>query len=1027
MNDTTKLGMVGVVMAILLALFGIFLSEQTQPVDGELAGTLFSSCESNAPACLIRPGDSSGKGSLNWSALYDNILVKIDSQGNATRSFGGKLVVPWFKSSTACGVINLQNASNCNLYPGTLNFADGYCQVSDEHSQVCVIYSAGKNESQMRECSEAIKVMKCNLYGQIPGWRGIANETSGNITMCDSRVNSNNDTASDATARYIISLFTAAANPFFTNQTYKDELKALAINLTIDMDRYEVQHTCYNSSLGFGPICDWMAGGSVARNNGLGSTDFAFTGYYQDVIAAYLMAYSATGNATYLTRAGNITLNYMQAAYPNNTGLPVVGNLSSFRVPPGKSFKWVNLTTNPAASCTNTCSPDQWDTADAPRAFGMCMVEFAANNFMNIDLPLLSAYCDVWATRYMTITNSLPIQYYSNGTASASNQSGFKAQGWQAQGLMSQGNETKFNITLFSVFSHYSETTGQWDSAACFGVYDEMFGIRALYSGLARDYLAYNGTVISSNVSITNQRVNATTGDLNAHILINATIASTSAEISTALSTVRYPNGTLQNITMTRRTIVTENITPGNSLSLNFSFCSTDQGFSGYDAHDTTQCSLNKTSGSGNLFSPDIDLETNYSNSRVQEIVVFNYTNGTNNKYHPTEVCGSVPSNNRFNFESQNSTHFHIKADRGTFSDTNNYPYGVLRTANFTTIRNSTGNYSRACVGTDCTDWEVFAPNAGAEDCIAIEFSNFLTGGKFLLYQVNVTANGTASSSVNVTTNTSTWQANWTSTAVKGRYNVTFIFANDTTGISNNLTNPSNMSFFIGTNLAPNVTLLLPLNGSTVFVNQNYTFNVTDDIDTSLACTLYANFTGSYLPTSNVTGTNGTGGGAFVSLHLASPKNFIWNYLCTDSEGLTDWAAVNYTFTITFAANNATLCPNMTSIRFKANISLGNYTPSTNTYYQANLTPVNHTACGYDYVLNNTITEPANYTFWTNLTEPTFILQVNGARINRSTNVSIVVNGSGNVTFVNITLTYNQTALTRLRIPFDVNVTGVAS
>ena len=33
-----------------------------------------------------------------------------------------------------------------------------------------------------------------------------------------------------------------------------------------------------------------------------------------------------------------------------------------------------------------------------------------------------------------------------------------------------------------------------------------------------------------------------------------------------------------------------------------YSFCSNDQGFTGYNALDTTQCSLNKTTSSGNIF-----------------------------------------------------------------------------------------------------------------------------------------------------------------------------------------------------------------------------------------------------------------------------------------------------------------------------------------------------------------------------------------------------------------------------------------
>src|SRR5207244_529735 len=129
-----------------------------------------------------------------------------------------------------------------------------------------------------------------------------------------------------------------------------------------------------------------------------------------------------------------------------------------------------------------------------------------------------------------------------------------------------------------------------------------------------------------------------------------------------------------------------------------YSFCTNDQGFTGYNALDTAQCSLNKTTSSGNIFGPNQSFESNYSDNIADFNIsfTFKYSGGNNNKFHPTVTCGSLgTSNNRFNFENGSSTLFHIKADRSGFSATTNVAYNTTQTALFET--NLTTNRSRAC------------------------------------------------------------------------------------------------------------------------------------------------------------------------------------------------------------------------------------------------------------------------------------------------------------------------------------------
>jgi len=189
-------------------------------------------------------------------------------------------------------------------------------------------------------------------------------------------------------------------------------------------------------------------------------------------------------------------------------------------------------------------------------------------------------------------------------------------------------------------------------------------------------------------------------------------------------------------------TVVTSDATAGNTSGtlpqqiFQDSFCSSDRGYTGYDARDSGQCSLNKTNSYGNIYSPNEGFETNYADSVADFnlTLVFRYPGGTNNKFYPTVTCASLGStSNRFNLEQGNSTHFHIKADRGGWSSTNDVPYNTTQTAKFET--NATTNRSRACIGTSCTNWETYARDAGAEDCFATSFTS-ISGGAFQIYNV---------------------------------------------------------------------------------------------------------------------------------------------------------------------------------------------------------------------------------------------------------------------------------------------------
>jgi len=447
--------------------------------------------------------DNIGFGGQSRSNNYEELVDSL-YRGNATTTIGALLWVPWFSTSTGCGLADLKSGSSCNSGE-SIDFTHN-CMVTDEFSQVGIVVALGQNQTRMDQFLATVNAIKSD-NGAIPAWR--VYRSGDTIEPCRSGINGNCDTASDATARIIIALYTASNNTAFA-APQRLLYRELAANLSADFVEHEVLQTCTQSSLGYGPICYWMSAGSGARSGGFDATDFAYTGYYGDGIIAMLQACSQTGNLTYCAVAGNFTLNYLQAA--NYDG-------ANFRVPPGRSFKWTNTSGVPVAACTNTCGPDQWDYADASRAVGICMANYYAS-LVNTTLPGLQGYCALWGNRYMNSTSSAPIQYYSNGTNSAGYQSGFFAQGLEAMFQMGGHNQSLFEATLDSALSHYGTGSKTWDNTACFGIYTEAFAMRALGAGIGRDMAGFSALAIAGGGNETNATENNQTNDTAVNISI---------------------------------------------------------------------------------------------------------------------------------------------------------------------------------------------------------------------------------------------------------------------------------------------------------------------------------------------------------------------------------------------------------------------------------------------------------------------------------------------------------------------------
>ena len=373
------------------------------------------------------------------AASYTDMLDIFYANPATTAVVNGGLWVPWYASSSQCAVADLQRGGSCDS--GEAIDLSHNCMVTDEFSQVAIWTAYGVNQTRMDRVVATIVAIKSG-FGVLPSWR--VYRSGQTIDVCRAGINGNCDTASDADARFIIALSVAGDYP---------ELEA---NMASNMVQYEVVKACHETS--FGQVCHWLASGSQAKRGGMSGTDFGFTGYYADAALAMFRACQDTGNQTFCDVGGDIQLNYLQAA-----GFDGV----HFTVPPGKSFKWVNLSGSPAAVCTNTCSPVKWDYDDAARALGFCGV-YGYGLQHNISMSgAVGAYCELWRAAHMTTPSAVPLQYAPDGTASAP-QSGYWAQGLAAM-FYDGWQDADQQAALASAFAHF--TGSSFDNEACFGVY----------------------------------------------------------------------------------------------------------------------------------------------------------------------------------------------------------------------------------------------------------------------------------------------------------------------------------------------------------------------------------------------------------------------------------------------------------------------------------------------------------------------------------------------------------------------------
>ena len=138
-----------------------------------------------------------------------------------------------------------------------------------------------------------------------------------------------------------------------------------------------------------------------------------------------------------------------------------------------------------------------------------------------------------------------------------------------------------------------------------------------------------------------------------------------------------------------------------------------------------------------------------------------------------------------------------------------------------------------------------------------------------------------------------------------------------------------------------NVTLVSPANGSSVN-NGTVTFNYTLSGPSSANCSLWGNFTGSWI--ANITSNSVSSGSNVFRKNISSANNFVWNVRCVDVNNGSnfDWGNSNWTVNINTSSGSSS--SGQTSI---ANVTL--ISPQNNSYTSTGMLIFNFTITNVSY------------------------------------------------------------------------------
>jgi hypothetical protein len=387
-----------------------------------------------------------------------------------TCSYGTCAWVPWYSVSHSCGVSELKPLSECGS-SGSASLSHN-CMVTDEFSQVFLATAQGTNASRVQELFNTVRLIASGnnggLFETLPAWKA---RRLNNSVYVDSS-GSNRDSASDADARVVVALYTAASSPYFSEAdrtAYRNYANAMAA----DFLEHDFRRECRTGRNG-GQICDWLAAGGNAANGLLSYDYFTYAGYFGDAAIALLAAYHALGQSQYLDAARDTVNAYLLAS----------SYTTSFRVPP-KTFRWDTSVSPPQAMCSPGACTGMWDDSDAPRATTVCKAKYYAS-LLGVTLTAdLDSYCTGWRNSGGVTSTAYKIQYAFDGTPQNSFQDGPYENGLGSSLDFAYGSNLLTRVN--QVGTKWDGANNRWYGQTCVGVYRNAFFPTNLGAAIGRD------------------------------------------------------------------------------------------------------------------------------------------------------------------------------------------------------------------------------------------------------------------------------------------------------------------------------------------------------------------------------------------------------------------------------------------------------------------------------------------------------------------------------------------------------------
>lgn len=387
---------------------------------------------------------------------------------------------PWYDSSTECEQTNLKSGYGAPSPSRTL-----YLLVSDELSELAIVTALANNDRRMMEIHNTIQAMESTAYPGLPCWVAKVDVSANSISCQDQ------DTATDATARFGLAYYYAANNPNFPTSSqaiYRAAGDALAAGHL----KEEYAPGCHGSPVTGEDLCEWVGGGGNTASHQV-SDLVMWIGYHQDIVRFLLAAYESTRNPAYAERAEEVVDQWLIASTFDGV------NLTFGRY----NFKWNTAATPIAPQPGDSWYWQEgraWDVSDAPRALWMGDV-LRAVSLGTDGAPLLGAYAKLSQWVQLVLSNGTQtatiscVQYNQNGSAVAGNCGTDYYYNGLGAGLHTYYGTTTLDDKLDRALVQYGWSGGKtWNSAACFGIYRGIRPVKALAASIGLDSTTYGGT-----------------------------------------------------------------------------------------------------------------------------------------------------------------------------------------------------------------------------------------------------------------------------------------------------------------------------------------------------------------------------------------------------------------------------------------------------------------------------------------------------------------------------------------------------